>query len=128
MEAELFWDGGGLHRIRGEHHPQRRLLFVRPYEIPNIKTELLCVYTNLPSAGRCGLRHAEIHWGIEQQMDILAEKLGMDPVAFRRKKRPPRRQPGGLRGPMRGATSSTPSTPGRQERLGRAEAGASAHP
>jgi len=57
-----------------------------PYDIPNVKGDSYCVYTNRPigSAMR-GFGMPEIHWGIEQIMDQLAEKIGMDPADFRRR-------------------------------------------
>jgi carbon-monoxide dehydrogenase large subunit len=57
-----------------------------PYDIPNVKGDSYCVYTNMPigSAMR-GFGMPEIHWGIEQIMDQLAEKIGMDPAEFRRR-------------------------------------------
>jgi CO/xanthine dehydrogenase Mo-binding subunit len=57
-----------------------------PYDVPNIKGDSCCVYTNTPigSAMR-GFGMPEIHWGLEQMMDRLAEKIGMDKVEFRRR-------------------------------------------
>jgi carbon-monoxide dehydrogenase large subunit len=57
-----------------------------PYDIPNVKGDSYCVYTNRPvgSAMR-GFGMPEIHWGIEQIMDQLAEKMGIDPAEFRRR-------------------------------------------
>lgn len=55
-----------------------------PYDLPNIKGDSYCIYTNHPigSAMR-GFGMPEIHWGIEQIMDRLSEKINMDPVEFR---------------------------------------------
>jgi carbon-monoxide dehydrogenase large subunit len=57
-----------------------------PYYIPNVKGDSYCVYTNQPigSAMR-GFGMPEIHWGIEQIMDQLAEQIGMDRAEFRRR-------------------------------------------
>jgi carbon-monoxide dehydrogenase large subunit len=57
-----------------------------PYLIPNVKGDSYCVYTNQPigSAMR-GFGMPEIHWGIEQIMDQLAEAMGMDAADFRRR-------------------------------------------
>ncbi|MCU0520558.1 MAG: xanthine dehydrogenase family protein molybdopterin-binding subunit, partial [Anaerolineae bacterium] len=57
-----------------------------PYDVPNVTGDSLCVYTNHPigSAMR-GFGMPEIHWGIEQIMDQLAERIGMDPADFRRR-------------------------------------------
>jgi CO/xanthine dehydrogenase Mo-binding subunit len=54
------------------------------YEFPNVWGDSIGVYTNRPvgSAYR-GFGMSEIHWALEQQMDIVAHELGMDPVAFR---------------------------------------------
>ncbi|MEN8098106.1 MAG: molybdopterin cofactor-binding domain-containing protein, partial [Chloroflexota bacterium] len=56
-----------------------------PYQIPNVKGDSYCVYTNTPigSAMR-GFGMPEIHWGIEQIMDKLSEAMSMDPAEFRR--------------------------------------------
>jgi CO/xanthine dehydrogenase Mo-binding subunit len=54
------------------------------YEFPNVWGDSIGVYTNRPvgSAYR-GFGMQEIHWALEQQMDMVAHELGMDPVEFR---------------------------------------------
>jgi CO/xanthine dehydrogenase Mo-binding subunit len=55
-----------------------------PYFIPNVKEDVLGVYTNnVPTAAFRGFGAPQALWMAELQMDKLAEKLGMDPVAFR---------------------------------------------
>ena len=55
-----------------------------PYEIPNIKCDSLTVYTNHPyGTAYRGFGHAELHFAVERQMDIVARAIGMDPVEFR---------------------------------------------
>ncbi|MGQ9653347.1 MAG: molybdopterin cofactor-binding domain-containing protein, partial [Thermodesulfobacteriota bacterium] len=55
-----------------------------PYRLPNMKYDGYRVYTNKPA---CGAQRG--HGGVaaraawEQQLDIIAEELGMDPVEFR---------------------------------------------
>ncbi len=57
-----------------------------PYKIPHIWTDAFCVYTNMPIAGAFrGFGSSQTMWAIESQMDIIAEKLGMDPAEFRLK-------------------------------------------
>lgn len=57
-----------------------------PYEIPNVKVDSYAVYTNNPYAGAMrGFGATQLPVGHEQQMDILAEKLGMDPIEIRMK-------------------------------------------
>ncbi|MGD0750167.1 MAG: xanthine dehydrogenase family protein molybdopterin-binding subunit [Anaerolineales bacterium] len=55
-----------------------------PYFIPNVKEDVLGVYTNnVPTAAFRGFGAPQALWMAEQQMDKLAEKLGLDPVEFR---------------------------------------------
>lgn len=59
---------------------------VGTYRIPNFKLDSYGVYTNLPIGGAFrGFGSNQVVWAIENQMDIVAEKLGMDPVEFRRR-------------------------------------------
>jgi CO/xanthine dehydrogenase Mo-binding subunit len=55
-----------------------------PYAIDNCWIDSFVVYTNkvFGTAYR-GFGHLEVLWGIERAMDLMARKLGMDPVAFR---------------------------------------------
>ena len=55
-----------------------------PYFIPNVKEDVLGVYTNnVPTAAFRGFGAPQALWMAELQMDKLAEKLGLDPVEFR---------------------------------------------
>ena len=59
---------------------------VGSYRIPNFWLDSAGAYTNLPRASLLrGVGTPEIQWGIEQQMDIAAKKLGIDPVTLRKK-------------------------------------------
>lgn len=59
---------------------------VGTYRIPNFKYDSYGVYTNLPLTGALrGFGCPEVEWAIEQQMDIIASKLGLDPVEVRRR-------------------------------------------
>lgn len=55
-----------------------------PYRIPNIDISATLVYTNnyVASAFR-GFGAPQVMFAMESQMDILAEKLGADPIEFR---------------------------------------------
>lgn len=56
------------------------------YEIPNIELHSRTVYTNkVFSTAYRGFGHLETHWIVERQMDLVAQKLGMDPYEFRMK-------------------------------------------
>ena len=56
------------------------------YRCPNRAGECKVVYCNTtPSAAMRGYGNPEIMWGVEQMMDMAAEKLGMDPLEIRLK-------------------------------------------
>ncbi len=56
-----------------------------PYFIPNIKGDVIGVYTNnVPGAAFRGFGAPQAAFMAESQMNKLAEKLGMDPVEIRR--------------------------------------------
>lgn len=55
-----------------------------PYRIPNVQIETYCVYTNRQLAGAMrGYGGPQASWAYESQMDIIAAKLGIDPLDLR---------------------------------------------
>ncbi len=55
-----------------------------PYRIPDTRVRGWCVYTNNPVAGAMrGFGIAQANFGIERMMDMLAAKLGLDPLELR---------------------------------------------
>jgi len=57
-----------------------------PYRIPHVKTDAYTVYTNtVPAGAYRGFGTLQVTWAYESQMDIIAEKLAMDPLEFRLK-------------------------------------------
>jgi CO/xanthine dehydrogenase Mo-binding subunit len=62
---------------------------ISKYRCPNKRFDGRTVYTNTPplSAMR-GAGNPQVHFAVESQMDILAEKLGIDPVDLRLKNNP----------------------------------------
>ena len=85
MENRFYWDGGayteyGVNITRASGYSSSG-----PYRVPNINTDSYCVYTNHPVGGPMrGFGMPEMHAGLEQCIDELAEQIGMDKVAFRR--------------------------------------------
>ncbi len=85
MENTMYWDGGasteyGVNVTRAGGYSSSG-----PYEIPNVKTDSMCVYTNHPVGGAFrGFGMPELHAGLEQCIDELALSIQMDPVQFRR--------------------------------------------
>ncbi len=59
------------------------------YACPNVRTECTDVYINAgPARPFRAPGHPQASWALEQMMDALAEKIGMDPVAIRLKNVP----------------------------------------
>ncbi|MFO1443830.1 xanthine dehydrogenase family protein molybdopterin-binding subunit [Bacillus sp. Bva_UNVM-123] len=55
-----------------------------PYRLNDVWCDSLCVYTNHPYAAPFrGFSHSELLFAIERTMDVLADKLEMDPLEFR---------------------------------------------
>jgi xanthine dehydrogenase molybdenum-binding subunit len=55
------------------------------YRVPNVRYEAKCVYTNNTySQAMRGYGNPQATFAIESAMDMLAERIGMDPVEFRR--------------------------------------------
>ncbi len=86
MESEFIWDGGayteyGVNIVKAGGYSS-----VGPYSIDNVWTDSYCVYTNHPVGGPYrGFGMSEIHFGIEQNMDMIAKKIGLTPVEIRKK-------------------------------------------
>jgi aldehyde oxidoreductase len=55
------------------------------YNIPNVNALARLVYTNNPAGGAArGAGPPQVTFALESAMDMLAEKVGMDPLKFRR--------------------------------------------
>ncbi len=86
MENTFYWDGGayteyGVNITRAAGYSS-----TGPYEVPNVKTDSYCVYTNHPVGGPMrGFGMPEMHAGLEQCIDELARQVGLDAVEFRRR-------------------------------------------
>jgi CO/xanthine dehydrogenase Mo-binding subunit len=57
---------------------------IGPYHFPNLRLESVAVYTNtVPGAAFRSIGGPQAVWAIESQMDIIAGKLGVDPIELR---------------------------------------------
>jgi len=57
-----------------------------PYRLPHMRTDAYTVYTNtVPAGAYRGFGTLQVTWAYESQMDIIAEKLGIDALQFRLK-------------------------------------------
>jgi len=56
-----------------------------PYDIPNVSVDAYCVYTNRPNTGALrGFGVPQMAIAHETQMDLLAERIGMDSIEIRK--------------------------------------------
>lgn len=83
IQAKVIADMGAYCHLDGAFGVMETMKGV--YRCPNLKGESYNVYTNKPEGGfqRC-VGHPMGQFAQEVHMDIMAEKLGMDPVDFRR--------------------------------------------
>lgn len=85
MENTYYWDAGayteyGVNMTRAGGYSG-----TGPYDVPNVKVDSICVYTNHPVGGPMrGFGMPELHSGLEQCIDDLARAANVDPVEFRR--------------------------------------------
>jgi CO/xanthine dehydrogenase Mo-binding subunit len=82
---EFTWDTGAY--AEGLAGSNRALKDgVGPYKIPNVRVTSTLVYTNkLRGCPFRGLGIPEAVWASESQIDVISQKLGIDPVALRLK-------------------------------------------
>lgn len=86
MEADIIGDTGAYASWATNVLRKAGVHATGPYYIPNIKVDSIAVYTNNPFAGAMrGFGATQPPIAYEQQMDILAEELGIDPITIRMK-------------------------------------------
>lgn len=84
-ENEAIADAGAYMYTSNKVLGNTTITSTGPYFIPNVKTDVLGVYTNnVPGAAFRGFGAPQALFMAESQMERLAEKLSMDPVDFRR--------------------------------------------
>jgi CO/xanthine dehydrogenase Mo-binding subunit len=86
LEAEIYLDTGPYDHLGGVVLALAIEHAGGPYRIPNGSVQGWAVYTNNPLGGAFrGFGVTQVTFAIEQMMDMLAERLGMDPLALRLK-------------------------------------------
>ncbi|MFQ5856507.1 MAG: xanthine dehydrogenase family protein molybdopterin-binding subunit, partial [Anaerolineae bacterium] len=85
-EVRAYWNAGAYADISPRLIKNGGYASPGPYRIPHVKVDSYAVYTNLPPAGAFrGYGVGQVAWAYESQMDMIAERLGMDSVEFRMK-------------------------------------------
>lgn len=84
LEARLVGDSGAYASWAYNVLRKTGVHITGPYEVPNVKVDSMAVYTNNPFAGAMrGFGATQSPIAHEQQMDMLAEMLGITPAEIR---------------------------------------------
>lgn len=85
VQAELYGDGGAYASLSDKVMTRATTHATGPYVVPNARIDCYAMYTNNPPSGAFrGFGVSQSAFAVEQNMDILAAELGIDPVEFRR--------------------------------------------
>lgn len=86
VQAELYGDGGAYASLSDKVMTRATTHATGPYIVPNAKIDCYVMYTNNPPSGAFrGFGVTQSAFAVEQNMDLAAEAIGMDPVEFRLK-------------------------------------------
>lgn len=85
VQAELYGDGGAYASLSDKVMTRATTHATGPYIVPNAKIDCYAMYTNNPVSGAFrGFGVTQSAFAVEQNMDLLAEALQMDPIELRR--------------------------------------------
>ena len=85
-KVTLYWDAGAYADYEVSVARSAGYMAAGPYDIPNIWIDSYAVYTNkLVATAYRGFGCSETTFCYEQDMDIIANELGFDPIKFRLK-------------------------------------------
>jgi xanthine dehydrogenase molybdenum-binding subunit len=86
VQAELVGDAGAYASLSTKVLTRATTHATGPYQVPHAKIDCYAMYTNNPPAGAFrGFGVTQSAFAVEQNMDILAHELGLDPFELRRK-------------------------------------------
>jgi CO/xanthine dehydrogenase Mo-binding subunit len=86
LECRLYYNGGAYASLGGEIMTLGAEHAGSAYRIPNVSIKGWCLYTNNPVGGPFrGFGVPQVTAAMEQMMDMLARRLGMDPLELRLK-------------------------------------------
>ncbi len=85
-ECQIYMDTGAYADAGPRVTQKAGYRSLGPYKIPHAKVEAHGVYTNTVPAGAFrGFGALQVTWAYESQMDMMADRLGIDPLEFRLK-------------------------------------------
>lgn len=86
VETELYGDTGAYASLGDKVMTRATTHSSGPYQVPHAKADCYAMYTNNPPAGAFrGFGVTQSCFAIESAMDMLAERLGFDPIEIRRR-------------------------------------------
>ncbi len=79
-----YFDAGAYTRLSSYAGHKCTAHIPGPYTIPNVSSDVYCVYTNrTPATAMRGFGVTGVDFALECQMDKLSRAIGMDPIEFR---------------------------------------------
>lgn len=82
--VDAWWDTGAYADCGPSVCTKGGYAAVGPYRIPHVTVDSRCVYTNLPPAGAFrGYAATQGVWASERATDMMADRLGIDPLDLR---------------------------------------------
>ncbi|HET6846005.1 MAG TPA: xanthine dehydrogenase family protein molybdopterin-binding subunit, partial [Anaerolineales bacterium] len=86
VETELYGDTGAYASLGDKVMTRATTHSAGPYEVPHVRADCYAMYTNNPPAGAFrGFGVTQSAFAVETMMDMLAERLRLDPVELRRR-------------------------------------------
>jgi len=81
---DILVDNGAYHSMGNVVVTRAMLMLSGSYHIPNVKADSKLVYTNNPwGAAARGAGPPQVNFALEVAMEMLADRLGLDPFEFR---------------------------------------------
>ena len=85
VDTELYGDTGAYASLGEKVMTRATTHSAGPYDVPNVRADCYAMYTNNPPAGAFrGFGVTQSAFAVESMMDMLAEKLNIEPVELRR--------------------------------------------
>jgi selenium-dependent xanthine dehydrogenase len=85
VETELFGDSGAYASLSDKVMTRATTHSAGPYDVPHVKGDCYAMYTNNPPSGAFrGFGVTQSAFAIESMIDMLAEKLEIDPINLRK--------------------------------------------
>lgn len=86
QQMSMYWDAGAYADYAVNVTRASGYSAAGPYDISNAWVDAYTIYTNKPyGTAYRGFGHVEFFWGLERHMELVAQAIGMDSLAFRKR-------------------------------------------